>query len=38
MFLITASIVKNCGILAEIYFIFQRKRARLNWKVFQYQI
>ena len=38
MSLLRASIVKNSGILPEIYFIFLRKRPRRNLKVFQYYI
>ena len=36
--LLTASIVKNSEILAEIYFDFLKKRPVPNLKVFQHQI
>ena len=38
MSLLTALIVENGYILARIYFIFLRKRARRNLKRFQHQI
>ena len=38
MSLVTALIVKNSNILAEIYFIFLKKRLSPNLKDFQYQI
>ena len=38
MSLLTAQIVKNCIILAGLYFIFLKKRARPNLRIFQYQI
>ena len=38
MYSLTAPIVKNNHILAEIYFIFLKKRPRTNLKVFQYEI
>ena len=38
MSILTAPIFKNSHFLAEIYFIFLKKRPRLNCKGFQYQI
>ena len=38
MSLSTIPIVKNCHILAVIYFIFLKERARPKLKVLQYQI
>ena len=38
MSLLTALIVKNGHILAVIYFIFLKKRPRLNLKGFQLEI
>ena len=38
MSLLTAQIVKNCTILAGLYFIFLKERARPNLRIFQYQI
>ena len=38
MSLLTATVVKNIGIYAGIYFIFLKKRPRPNLKGFQYQI
>ena len=38
MYLLPAPFVKKSHILAEIYFIFQKKRPRLDLKGFEYQI
>ena len=38
MYLLPAPFVKKSHILAEIYFIFQKKRARLDLKGFEDQI
>ena len=38
MSLLIALIVENSNILATIYFVFLKKRARPNLESFQYQI
>ena len=38
MSLLAASIVENSNFLAEVYFIFLKKRSIQSLKVFQYQI
>ena len=38
MSLLTAPIVKNSHIYAEIYFIFLKKGPKTNLQVFQYEI